>query len=187
MNHHSPRYATAAIKLNYFFDAVKPAIADHWLCDSIALTYLESMGHADVEFDGVSCGPTAFAAIAGIPLKEITAYFPELECAPWINRTRMERALDCFGWQFTKVENAWPRLGLCFIHWCGPWTDRGYAHGILQRTHWVAVIGDYVFDVNWRGWLPRENWEDAVIPELLQNHCAARGWKPLTAYELTIN
>ena len=30
-----------------------------------------------------------------------------------------------------------------------------------------------------------ENWEDVVVPEL-QNHNRARGWTPLTGYELCL-
>lgn len=175
--------AVAARKLTHFFDFVKPTIADHWRCHSIALGYLESLGTCDSVPDDVSCGPTAFAAIAGITITEAASFFPF--DTPWTNRSRMEQALKAFGWRFTKLNETWPRLGLCLIHWRGPWTDRGYAHSILQRTHWVAVIGDYVFDVNWRGWLPKENWEDAVVAELLLNS-ASRDWVPLTAYEIML-
>ena len=174
----------AAVKnLGYFVNTVRPAIADHWRRDSIALDYLESLDAAADASDDVGCGPTAFAAIAGISIDETTALFSRDSL--WTNRTRMERALHAFGWDFIKLDHAWPEMGLCLIHWCGPWTERGYAHAILQRTHWVAVIADYVFDVNWCGWLPRQNWEDAVVAELLSN-CAARAWIPLTGYELRL-
>jgi hypothetical protein len=180
------RYTVAAARWSYFLNTVRPAISDHWLCHSIALTYLDSVDAANDEIEGPGCGPIAFAAIAGIPVKELVGYFPDMGQLPWTNRKRMEQALHSFGWNFTKLQDAWPKVGLCLIHWCGPWTDRGYAHGILQRTHWVAVVAEYVFDTNWRGWLPRENWEDAVVPELLHAHGAAYGWKPLTCYELAV-
>jgi hypothetical protein len=180
------RPAAAASKLAYFLQCVLPVIEDNWLRHTLALTHLESMYDSPTECDTIGCGPLAFAAIAGIPVHELHTFFPKIADRPWINRTEMERALLGFGWEFMKVASGWPSLGLCFIHWSGPWTDRGYAHGVLQRTHWVAVVGDYVFDVNWRGWLPKENWEDVVVPELLQNHNRACGWTPLTGYELCI-
>jgi hypothetical protein len=176
--------AKTARQLGRFFDSVLPALQGQWLCHSHALTHLESLGDPLPDDCEIGCGPTAFAALGGVPLGELKAYFPELERRPWINRKEMECALQGFGWNFVKTDSSWPNLGLCFIHWCGPWTDRGYAHSILQRTHWVAVIGEYVFDINWRGWLPKENWEDVVVPDLLQNHSRANGWKPLTAYEV---
>jgi hypothetical protein len=186
LNRSSARPAVAENKLAHFLQCVLPVIEDHWLRHSLALTHLESMYDSPTQFDEIGCGPLAFAAIAGIPVEELHTFFPEIADRSWINRTEMERALQGFGWEFMKIASRWPNLGLCFIHWCGPWTDRGYAHGVLQRTHWVAVVGDYVFDVNWRGWLPKENWEDVVVPELLQSHGRARGWTPLTGYELCI-
>lgn len=180
------RHTAAAARWSYFLNKVRPSISDHWLCHSIALTYLESLDALNNQISEVGCGPTAFAAMAGIPVDELLGYFPDMGDLPWTNRKRMEQALQSFGWSFTKTQDEWPKLGLCLIHWCGPWTDRGYAHGILQRTHWVAVVADYVFDTNWRGWLPKENWEDAVVSELLQAHETAYGWKPLTCYELAV-
>ena len=181
------RHRSAAIaKWSYFLNTVRPAISDHWLCHSIALTYFESVAAIIDEVEETGCGPSAFAAIAGVPLQDIGTYFPDLEEIPWTNRRRMEQALQKVGWTFTKLDNTWPTVGLCLIHWCGPWTHRGYAHSILQRSHWIAVVAEYVFDVNWRGWLPKQNWEDIVVAELIQSHDSAFGWKPLTCYELTI-
>lgn len=180
------RLATAIAKWSHFLHTVRPAISEHWLCHSIALTYFETAAATIEEMGQASCGPGAFAAIAGIPLQDLGSYFPDVEDIRWTNRRRMEQALQKVGWRFTKSDNTWPTVGLCLIHWCGPWTDRGYAHGILQRTHWIAVVADYVFDVNWRGWLPKQNWEDIVVSEVLQRHDSAFGWKPLTCYELAI-
>lgn len=178
--------SAAIAKWSYFLSTVKPAISDHWLCHSIALTYFESVSATLGEIDETGCGPGAFAAIAGIPREELKNYFPDQQEIPWTNRRRMEQALETIGWSFIKHDNSWPRVGLCLIHWCGPWTQRGYAHSILQHTHWVAVVAEYVFDVNWRGWLPKQNWEDIVVDELIRRHATAFDWKPLTCYELAI-
>jgi hypothetical protein len=183
----SPPSSLAAEKLAYFFDYVLPVLSDHWLRHSIALTYLESMYGSQPHQENVGCGPVAFAALCGISATDLPLFFPQSPERAWTNRSQMEQAIAEFGWSFIKVTSGWPKLGLCFIHWCGPWTDRGYAHSVLQRTHWIAVIGDYVFDVNWRGWLPKENWEDVVVPDVLERHRSARGWMPLTSYELQID
>lgn len=151
----SPPSSFATAKLAHFFECVLPVVSDHWLRHSIALTYLESMYDSQAHEESVGCGPQAFAALFGISPSELPTYFPGSAERAWTNRTQMERAIEGFGWSFIKVSSGWPKVGLCFIHWCGPWTDRGYAHAVLQRTHWIAVIGDYVFDVNWRGWLQR--------------------------------
>jgi hypothetical protein len=177
----------AAAKLAYFFDYVLPVLSDHWLRHSIATTYLESMYGSQLDEENVGCGPVAFAALCGVSVADLPMYFPRSPDRAWTNRSQMEQAIENFGWSFIKVSSGWPKLGLCFIHWSGPWTERGYAHAILQRTHWIAVIEDYVFDVNWRGWLPKENWEDVVVPDLLQCQRNACGWMPMTSYELQIN
>jgi hypothetical protein len=175
-----------ANKIAYFFQFVLPTIEDHWLRDSIALTYLESMYDWFCEFEDFGCGHLAFAVLAGIRVCDVEVFFPQTGDRFWVNRVEMERALQQRGWEFKKTPNRWPNIGLCFVHWYGPWTNRGYAHGILKRTHWVAVLGDYVFDANWRAWLPKENWEDIVVAELVQSHNHAQGWMPLTGYELCL-
>jgi hypothetical protein len=179
--------AQRANKIGYFFQYVLPAIENHWLRDSIASTHLECMDDSLDEFEALGCGHLAFAALAGIRVREVEIFFPQSGDRVWVNRIEMERALRQFGWQFKKTASRWPNIGLCLIHWYGPWTSRGYAHGILQRTHWVAVLGNYVFDANWHGWLPKENWEDVVVAELLQNQDKAQGWIPLTGYELCVS
>lgn len=97
----------------------------------------------------------------------------------------MERALRSFGLQFKRCPNKWPKFGLCFVHWSGPWSNK-HPSEILRRTHWVAVVEDYVFDVNWAGWLPKQNWEEIIVEELLDRHALAHGWEPLTAYEIAL-
>jgi hypothetical protein len=136
--------------------------------------------------DRFGCGPVAFAAIAGISTDDVSHFFPLLDNHAWTNQRQMEAALKSFGWRYTRVADAWPELGLCLVHWKGPWTERRYPAAILPRTHWVAVVGDYVFDVNWRGWLPRENWEEVVVPDLLRRHAGACAWEPLTAFEILV-
>ena len=181
------RFAAAKRSLAHFCEKVIPSLSGNWMRHSLALDHLDAFYTIAPETNGdFGCGPVAFAAIAGISTDEVARYFPSSEDRAWTNRRQMETALKSFGWRFTRVADAWPQLGLCLVHWRGPWTKGKYPAAIMPRTHWVAVIGDYVFDVNWRGWLPRENWEDVVVSELICRHAEADGWEPLTAYEITV-
>lgn len=140
---------------------------------------------AELENFGASCGPVAFAALARLRLEAVTQYFPTSDETVWTNRVTMRRALRAIGFEFDKNPGTWPRVGLCLIHFTGPWTRRGYPAAILQHTHWIAVYEEYVFDINWNGWLPRANWEEVVIEHLLARRLLADGWALMTAYEVS--
>jgi hypothetical protein len=181
------RFDAATRNLTHFCEKVVPSLSGNWMRHSLALDHLEAFYTLRLEDDAAfGCGPAAFASIAGLPPEEVGQYFPSFEGRAWTNRRAMERALDSFGWRYSRVPGTWPQLGLCLVHWRGPWTKGGYPAAILLRTHWVAVVGEYVFDVNWRGWLPRENWEDLVVSDLIVQHNKADGWEPLTAYEIFV-
>ena len=169
--------------MSHFRAKLWPKLATAWLGAGFAVDYLAS-SVPDIEHEdafGLGCGQLAFAAFVGISSAETRRFFPDRK---WTNRRDMEAALEEAGWQFEKRAGTWPRCGLCLVHWVGPWTTRNYAHAILQRTHWVAVIEDFVFDANWGGWLPKENWEEVVVETVLRHHTKASGWKPLSAYEV---
>jgi hypothetical protein len=134
--------------------------------------------------DKLTCGAMAFAAIARIKLESVCNYFPELETRPWINRRSMERALRAAGRNFQRCDSDWPNYGLCLVHFVGPWTERAFPMAVLAQTHWVAVHGDYVYDVNWNGWLPKDNWEEIVVEELIAAKPRATGWQVMTGYEI---
>ena len=130
------------------------------------------------------CGAMSFAAIARLQPEKAARYFPELEEKPWINRTMMEKALRASGRQFDRRHDQWPDYGLCLVHFVGPWTQRAYPMAMLPHTHWIGVDRDYVYDVNWNGWLPRMNWEDIVLEQLLATRPRATGWQVMTSYEV---
>ena len=98
----------------------------------------------------------------------------------------MERVLFEAGFDDVRKHTEWPTAGLCLIQFAGPWTGRGFAQAALAYTHWIAILGEYVFDINWSGWLPRENWESVVLDELLNCFPTATGWRVLTSYELPV-
>lgn len=177
----------ALVQIWSFRKELTEKFAQSWLCHSLALTYLEGLTPCNETSSSVpndaGCGPMAFAALAGVSRNELAKYFPDVCDRSWTNRRDMENAFRAFGLEFKKQANSWPTVGLCLIHWTGPWSS-GHHTQILKRTHWVAVIDDYVFDINWQGWLPKENWEDVVVDELLRSHPRSNGWTPLTAYEI---
>jgi len=171
-------------RIAHFRTEMWPRLAGDWLGAGFAVDYLASSvpDMDDEDAFGLGCGQLAFAALAGLSFAETKRYFPDRK---WTNRRDMERALTEVGRQYEKLPGAWPRCGLCLVHWVGPWTTRNYAPAILQHTHWVAVIEDFVFDANWGAWLPTENWEEVVVEAVLRRHSKASGWKSLSAYEVT--
>lgn len=170
-------------RISHFRSEMWPNLSGDWLGAGFAVDYLASSvpDMADAATDGLGCGQLAFAAFMGLSSTETRRYFPDRK---WTNRRDMESALREAGWQYEKRVGTWPQCGLCLIHWTGPWTARNYAPAILQRTHWIAVIEDFVFDCNWGGWLPKESWEDVVVDTVLRHHSKASGWTPLSAFEI---
>lgn len=160
---------------------------NHWLRHRYAVERLRRPdGYDRAVFDfGATCGPIAFAAITGQNADAALVYFPELQFRPWTTRTDMQRALSQAGHRYTRQHEMWPVAGLCMVQFTGPWTERAFAQAALKHTHWIAVLGEYVFDINWGGWLPRENWEDVVLDELIMSRPASNGWRVLTGYELS--
>jgi hypothetical protein len=142
---------------------------------------------ADLGRVGATCGPAAFAALARLHIEAAISYFPDSTNVAWTNRTMMRRALTSIGFDFVHLSGEWPRVGMCLVHFTGPWTRRAYPAALLRQTHWVAVCGDYVFDVNWNGWLPRSNWEEVVIEKLLAERRPADGWMVMAAFEVSVD
>lgn len=165
--------------LNKFEQQVLPALEGHWMQDSHAVSFLEQ--NLPVPSQSSACGQAAIEALLG---SKAASYVRLKEDKLWTNRTEMESALRRAGAEFDKRMAWWPRRGLCLIQWQGPWLDRSFRGSDLKLTHWVSVANDYVYDVNWAGWLPKHVWEDVVVYELLSEQEASFGWRPLTGYEI---
>jgi hypothetical protein len=161
----------------------------HWLRHTWALDWLGDIPSLDegIQNLGATCGPVAFAAISGKTLPEAVSCFASFQPGRWTTRTEMERALLKAELPFTRLPRVWPEAGLCLIQFTGPWSKRQFAQAALKHTHWVAVLGQYIFDVNWGGWLPQANWEDIVLCELLMARTDGDSWQVLTGYEMPIN
>ena len=158
----------------------------HWMRHSIAIGNLWSPSDTEnncKQFEE-SCGLMAFAATTGMTMSNALQLFPQSTNKKWINRKEMCVALERVGFRYAKIDDGqWPRIGLSLIHFIGPWTDTGYPAAILQHSHWVGVIGEYIFDVNWLGWLPRTNWSEIVAEQLVKARPNAHGWSLLSSYE----
>jgi len=111
-------------------------------------------------------------------------YFPAVELQSFTTRLDMQRALAEAGHRYTREAELWPVSGLCLLQLTGAWM-RGEA--ALKHAHWIAVLGEYVFDIKWNGWLPRDNWEDVVLNGLLESRPGASGWRIEVGYELSMH
>ena len=87
-----------------------------------------------------------------------------------------------------------PRLahGLVRVQWGGPWTKPGVPMRVRYRhTHWVAVEGGHVFDINAicvGGWIPYAEWATQLVPWLIRE-CCPKGdgtWWPTHAIEIPV-
>lgn len=152
---------------------------------------------ADRAYDdwGCNCGPTAFAAIAGLTLEETRRAFPNFP--GYTNPSMMLDALGRAGIRhFARDSLAFPIHGVARIQFEGPWTDRkvNNKRWAYRYTHWVGarrVRSDItVFDVNALdrgGWLPFETWSSEILPGLIANHKRATGgWHVTHAIEVKI-
>ena len=158
-----------------------------WLRHSRAVEWLKPPANVEEAITdyGARCGPISFAAITGLPADDSLRFFPESQFRPWTSRNDMNRAFRESGRECSR-KSEWPTVGLCLVQFTGPWTERNFPAASLQHTHWIAVLGAYVYDINWGGWLPRENWEEIVLADLLNARPAADGWCLLASYELPI-
>ena len=156
--------------------SVLPSVGDHWLRDSVAVDFLDrSLGEGS-SFE--SCGIASFATFFGKEnaLRHLSQ--------SWTNRTQMGKALINVGARFKFKKHSFPSRGLCLIQWTGPWVESSFRGSDLAYTHWIAVAENYVFDINWGGWLPFTAWEDVVIHSLLRCNDKATGWTILSSFEL---
>ena len=128
-----------------------------------------------------NCGPAAVAALVGRPLALVRRLFPHFPGKPWCNVTQIRDALTGCGLAVKMLPNTWPDRGLVHVQWEGPWMAEGVPVAARYRhTHWIAVDGECVFDVNGGGeWLSRGRWEAEIVPLIVRHtRNATGGWHP---------
>lgn len=108
---------------------------------------------------GATCGPCAFAALLRREVLEIRSFFPSFPERRFTNLPMMTRAIVSAGFACERVED-WPDQGLALI--CGPEK--------YHSRHWIAVAGEFIYEVSLDTWLPRFVWERDFLPELARHH-----------------
>jgi len=130
-----------------------------------------------------NCGPSALAAVLGVPLREVRASFPSFPAKPWTTPTSMAAALVAQGVRH-RVQQGMPRgsvHGVAFVQLRGTW-DSAPERAQYRHTHWVGLHRTggalSVYDCNAGaagGWLSADAWKAQVLAELLARHRGASG------------
>jgi hypothetical protein len=111
-----------------------------------------------------NCGPCALAAILGQTVMSVRPLFQDFARRPYVNVTHMKGALGMAGVRYRSLGAQRPPQGLCFIQW------GGYEHRPIaeqyRHTHWIAVQGPSVFEVNAPELVSWETWI-RVMPRLI--------------------
>lgn len=120
------------------------------------------------ELWGANCGPCSVAAILNLPVNDVRELFEGFEGRRYANITHIKQALERAGVsRFFSVGAQLPKHGLAFIQWGGH--EDKPAKVQYRFTHWIAVDGEAVFEVNaphlttFESW--RENMPEAVKEE----------------------
>lgn len=108
---------------------------------------------------GATCGPCSFAAFLKCDVLQVRDCFPTFPDRQFTNLPMMINALNSVGASWEKKPE-WPSQGLALI--CG----REKYHS----RHWLAVYGEFVYEVSLDTWLPRKVWERDFLPELARHH-----------------
>lgn len=125
---------------------------------------------------------------------EIRPHLLDFESKGYTNPTLMYDVLKGLGVEYqTTYRGDHPlrgcelEFGLMRIQYGGPWTKPGVPmRARYRQTHWVAVAGEYVFDINgihrpgyagvdvgWLhgAWLPNQVWSKQLMPWLMKECC----------------
>lgn len=158
---------------------VLPSVEDYWRADAVVSNFLDHHFSAQPgSSETANCGKVALSAFFGGKAVEEAMGGHAL---PWMNRTAMANVLKRLQIGFTKVNGTFPSLGLTLIQWQGIPNARAFRGSDLVHTHWVAVVENHFFDINWPAWVPQKNWEELVVDELMARK-GATGWTVLTSF-----
>jgi len=119
------------------------------------MKYPRDIEAATTEWDA-NCGPCALAAILDRSLAETRPLLNGFDKRGYMNITQVTDALRTAGVPFKSRLKNRPNYGLAFIQWGGH--DKKPAFVQYKFTHWIAVAGETVFEVNaphlvtWREW-----------------------------------
>ena len=161
-------------------DTVYPSVDGYWRADAAITAYLDQF--RPTLSGSISCGTAALGAF--FCSDQVTAVTADIESS-WINRRMMERCLKKLGVDFLKNHGRIPPQGLVLLQRVSRRPKKSYRGSFLTDTHWVAVVDEYVFDVNWPQWLPNKHWKSLVGNPLAAVH-GAESWEIVTGYEILL-
>lgn len=123
---------------------------------------------ASINF-GAMCGHGALAAAIGTDVIRVMEHF---ERGGWVNIPIMKAAIARAGYRTIPLTD-WPKPdetvpAVVMIQWTGPWMAEGVPVAArCQHRHWVAAVGDWIWDCNAEGWFTRACWERFIPPALM--------------------
>lgn len=123
----------------------------------------------DAAYDawGANCGPCSLAALLERPVEDMRHLMAGIEARGYVNPMHMKAALDQAGMCYRSLGPKRPNHGLIFLQW------GGHAHKPIpvqyRFTHWVALDGELVFEVNAPALVSWAEWV-RVMPILIKEH-----------------
>lgn len=119
-----------------------------------------------------SCGPASLAAILDLSLAETRPLLNGFEKRGYMNITHVQNALKAANVAFRPRLKTRPSYGLVFIQWGGH--EKKPAFVQYQFTHWIAVAGETVFEVNAPYLVAWDEWKEQM-PEIMKEAGAGDG------------
>lgn len=107
-----------------------------------------------------NCGPASLAAILDRSLAETKPLLDGFETRGYMNITHVTNALKAAGVAFKSRLKTRPTYGLAFIQWGGHEKKPAFAQ--YRFTHWIAVAGEMVFDINAPELVSWEEWTSVI-------------------------
>lgn len=135
---------------------------------------------------GAFCGHAAFAAFTGRSIGDSMLFFKAGQS--WVSFNEMQDALDRVAESnYVSAIQRWPTAiesGLVLLQITGPWTEIGVPMvAAMKHTHWVAVRGGRIFDINAGHWQDFCDWQELIEPRIVQDHhYKATGMGPHRAF-----
>src|SRR5438270_5959575 len=136
------------------------------------------------ELFGANCGPAALAAALSLQVCDVMVLFEQFPDRPYTYLSKMREVLHDLGLCFDERPRM-PGFGLALIQMDGPWTDLpGAGRCSARSTHWAAVSGDRIYDLNADNWVSRSDWEATTLPVLISTYSRATGWRVKRGLEI---
>lgn len=125
---------------------------------------------------GANCGPAAFSAVVRSPVRVMMGHFPHFPDRSWTTVGDMRSALRSANVDYLDGAKGLPDFGLALLQLR---VNTRPLHPLysLATTHWVAVVENFFYDVNWRGWLPISLWESVLLPQFRFGSKSVVGWE----------